>query len=145
MRSKQVVCRYQFRTIKTNCIKFQTIELKICSILIFQKSVWDQFLHHILCVIFQEKCFSCYILLTDQTSLSDCLKFWIVLAGCDVIKEISLIFLNKPIWYMTKTSRQKLKQKAFFIIFIALSVAKNCLRPESVPLNLLADIFQSFR
>ena len=47
---------------------------------------------------------------------------------------------------MTKKSTQKLKylankkafevtQKAFFIIFKELSVAKNCLRPESVPLN----------
>ena len=28
----------------------------------------------------------------------------------------------------------ELKQKAFFIIFKGLSIAKNCLRPESVPL-----------
>ena len=27
------------------------------------------------CMIFQEKCFSCYILLTEQISLSDCLYF----------------------------------------------------------------------
>ena len=31
--------------------------------------------HHILWMIFQEKCFSCYILLTDQTSSSDYLYF----------------------------------------------------------------------
>ena len=48
---------------------------------------------------------------------------------------------------MTKDSRQKLnilrtkrafdmKQKKIFIIFKGLSVAKNCLRPESAPLNL---------
>ena len=47
---------------------------------------------------------------------------------------------------MTKESRQKLnilrtkkvfdmKQKTFYIIFKGLSVAKNCLRPESAPLN----------
>ena len=47
---------------------------------------------------------------------------------------------------MTKKSRQKfkyleneksfkVKQKAFFINFKWLSVAKNCLRPESVALN----------
>ena len=30
----------------------------------------------------------------------------------------------------------KAKQKAFFITFKELSVAKNCLRPESVPLSL---------
>ena len=33
------------------------------------------FLHQILRMIFQEKCFSCYILLTDQISLSDCFYF----------------------------------------------------------------------
>ena len=32
-------------------------------------------LHDILCKIFQEKCFLCYILLTDSISLSDCLYF----------------------------------------------------------------------
>ena len=34
----------------------------------------------------------------------------------------------------------ELKQKAFFIIFKGLSIAKNCLRPESAPLNQL--VFQ---
>ena len=79
---KQVVCNLisicfdsPQLTIKTNCINSQAIDLEICSILIFQKRVWEQFLHHILCMIFQEKCFSCYILLTDQISLSDCLYF----------------------------------------------------------------------
>ena len=47
---------------------------------------------------------------------------------------------------MTKNSRQELrylenkksfevKLKAFFIIFKWLAIAKNCLRPESTPLN----------
>ena len=57
----------------TNCIKLWTIDPEICSIFIFQKRVWDYFLHQILCMIFQEKYFSCYILLADQISLSDCL------------------------------------------------------------------------
>ena len=30
--------------------------------------VWEYFFYHILCMIFQEKCFSLYILLTDQIS-----------------------------------------------------------------------------
>ena len=30
---------------------------------------------HILCIIFQEKCFSCHVLLTDQISLPGCLYF----------------------------------------------------------------------
>ena len=59
--------------IKTNCIKLQTNDPEICSILIFEKRVWEQFLRHILCMIFPEKYFSCYILLTDQMSLPDCL------------------------------------------------------------------------
>ena len=53
-------------TIKTYSITFQTIYPEICAKLIFQKRVLDQFLHHIQCMIFQEKIFSCYILLTDQ-------------------------------------------------------------------------------
>ena len=49
-------------------------------------------LHHILCMIFQEKCFSCYIL------------------GCDVINlEIIFIILIKPFFYMAKKSIQQSK------------------------------------
>ena len=65
--------------IKTNCIKLQTIDPEICSNLNFQKRI--QFFHHILSMIFQEKCFSCYILLTDQILLPDCLyflKYWLI-------------------------------------------------------------------
>ena len=65
--------------------------------------------------------------------------------GCDVINfEISLIFLIKPFFYMTKYSRQNLNilktkkafqvKKAFFIIFKGKSFAKNYLRPYSAPL-----------
>ena len=56
-------------------MKLQTIDPEICFILIFHTSLWYQFLHHILCLIFQEKCFSCYILPTDQILLSACLYF----------------------------------------------------------------------
>ena len=97
-------------SIKRNCIKLQTIDSEKCSIKIFQKRVWDQFLHHILC-IFQDECLSSYIILTH--SLSDYLYFCITIVcypGCDVIKfEINLIFLIKPFCQMTKKSRQKLK------------------------------------
>ena len=41
----------------------------------FLKKVFEYFLHHILCMIFQEKCFSSYILLADQISLPDYLYF----------------------------------------------------------------------
>ena len=69
--------------------------------------------------------------------------------GCEVIQfEINLIFLIEPFCYMTKKSRQKCKYlekkksfwakiKAFFIICKGLSIAKNCLWPESVPLGLI--------
>ena len=60
--------------------------------------------------------------------------------GRDVTKfKINLLFLIKPFCYITKNSGQKLKylenKKAFFIIPKGLSAAKNCLRPESAPLN----------
>ena len=39
---------------------------------------------------------------------------------------------------MTKKLRQKFEnEKSFFIIFKSISVARNCLIPESVPLTLL--------
>ena len=37
-------------TIKTKCIKLQTINPEIYSILIFQKSIWDKLPRHILCM-----------------------------------------------------------------------------------------------
>ena len=67
--------------------------------------------------------------------------------GCDAIDfKINLIFLVKPLLYMTKKSRKiwnilgtkrafKVKPKAFFIIFKGLSVPKYCLRPEVALLN----------
>ena len=53
------------------------------------------------------------------------------------------MFLIKPFCYMTKKSRLKLKYlesfwreiKPFLIIFKRLSATKNCLKPESAPLN----------
>ena len=66
---------------------------------------------------FQENCFSCFILLTDQISLSDCLYFLRYRTICVlqlfvsqiVSFEIIIIFLIKPFLYMTKKLRQKLK------------------------------------
>ena len=56
---------------KNKLMDYQTIDSVIYSILIFQERIQEQFLHHILCMIFQEKCLSFHILLTDQISLSD--------------------------------------------------------------------------
>ena len=64
-----------YHTIKTNRIKFKTIYLQIYSISIFQKRVWEQFLYHIFFMIFQQKCFSCYVLMTNQISKSNCVYF----------------------------------------------------------------------
>ena len=50
------------QTIKINCIKLWTID-----------PAYFRFFQHILCMSFQEKCFSCHILLTAQISLFDCL------------------------------------------------------------------------
>ena len=70
-------------------------------------------------MIFQEKCFSFYILLTDQISLSDLLLLEILanmciaivcLPGCYVINyEIDFIFQIKPFLDMTKELKQKIK------------------------------------
>ena len=68
-------------TIQTNCLKLYAIDPEICSILIFRIRVWEQFLLHILCMIFQQKCSLCYILLTDQISLPGCLyflRYWVI-------------------------------------------------------------------
>ena len=62
-------------TIETNCLKLYTIDPEICSVLIFQIRVWEQFLQHVLCMIFQQKCSSSYILLPNQIQLSGCLYF----------------------------------------------------------------------
>ena len=61
-------------TIEKNCLKLYPVDPQICSILIFQIRAWKQFLQNILCMIFQRKCFSCYILSTDQIFLPSCLS-----------------------------------------------------------------------
>ena len=97
-------------TIKTKCIKLLTIDPEICSILIFQQRVWGQFFHHIFCMIFEEKCFACYTLLTDQMLLSDCLYFLRNQAICLLQLFVNhFIFLIKSFLYVSKKSRQKLK------------------------------------
>ena len=81
-----------------------------------EKGLWLVF-QHILFMIFQEKCCSCYNLLTDQISWSDCLYF---LDIRQYVYDNYLLttlqhykFWNKPIflvklfYYMTK--RQKCK------------------------------------
>ena len=45
-----------------NCLKLQTIDPEISSVLIFRKKVWQQFFHLILRMIFKEHFFLCHIL-----------------------------------------------------------------------------------
>ena len=48
-------------------------------------------------MIFEEKYFPCYVLLTDQISLSGCNIFIVYQTGCDITNfEINLVFLMKP-------------------------------------------------
>ena len=119
-----------------------------------------------LCIIFHKKCFSCYILLTDQISLSHCLyfsKYWPIcvlrLFFNRLVKswnlELALSFLSSRFATWPKSQYKKLnilwrkrafvvKQKEFFIIFKRLSVAKNCIRPETGPFLIILVFFNHF-
>ena len=79
-------------TVDTNCLNIYTIVPEICSTLIFQIWVWEQFLQHILRMIFQRKCSSCYILLPGQISLPGCLYFLIYQAI-----YVLQLFVNKVV------------------------------------------------
>ena len=98
--------------------------------------------------IFQEKCFSFYSLLIDQISLSDCLYFLRYWAVTSQNLKLTLSFSSsrfdtrpksqgKSLNILRKKRDFNLKQKAFFIIFKRLSVAKNCLRPDTAILTLI--------
>ena len=103
-------------TIKTNFIISQTDDSEICSILILYKRMWDYFLHHILHITFQEKCFHvvfylltkfhCVVVFTSW----DIGKYVFCCPVCDVINfEINLSFLIKSFSYIMKKSGQKSK------------------------------------
>ena len=66
-------------------------------------------------MVFQKQYLLCYILLTDQISLTDCLYFLkyvycnCFLPGSDVISyKIDLIFLMKPLVYNDKKVKTKI-------------------------------------
>ena len=102
-------------------------------------------------MVFEEKYFSYYILLTGQISLSECLYFvkylCIVIVcwpGCDVIKfEINLSIQIKSgfFWHDLKAKAKiwiSWEQKAFFIIFNGLAlkqIKQNFLEGESAALS----------
>ena len=82
----------------------------------FLKRDWEWFLHLILYMIFQEKCFSCYspnfiiwLPLLLEILSNRCIAI-VYVPGWDIINfEIYLIFLIKRFLYMTQKSRQKFK------------------------------------
>ena len=80
----------------------------------FLRRLWEQFLQQILCIIFQEDCFTCYVQLTDHISLFDCRR------------------IGQYVYY--KFLLTSLCQKLLKIA----SVAENCLRPESARLMSLS-------
>ena len=103
-----------------------------------------QFPHNILCMIIQEKGFSCYALLTNQISLSDglyFLRFWAICVLRLFVNqnfEINLFLIKS--FYTWPISQDKnpsiLRTKTALkgkieSIFKWLSVEENCLRPES--------------
>ena len=106
-------------TIKTTFIAFLTVV--VCSISISYRRVWVKLLHHILCMIFQEKYFSCYTLFINWPNLIVWLSVLLEILGnyvlstiCwpvrDVINfEIYLSCLIKPFFYKTEKSGQKCK------------------------------------
>ena len=55
----------------------------------------NSFFHDIFCMIFQENFSSCYILLTDQVLLFDCLYFWRYWAICVLQSFSSQLWLNE--------------------------------------------------
>ena len=118
----QVVCNLvlifrepsAWHTIKTTVSNFTILTQIYAQFYLFRKGSGNNF-STTLCL-----CFSCYTLLIDQTSLSDCLYLLryraicvlplFVSKGSDVINfETKLIFLIKPFLHCTEKSRQKFK------------------------------------
>ena len=105
-------------------------------------------IHLLYLLYFSRKYFSCYINLTDQISLFDCLFsesfFYImrIVIICfpvyDVINfENNLSFLinqDKNLNILRRKGALKVTWETLFIVFKGLSVARICLRPEGKPL-----------
>ena len=102
--------------IKTNCMKLHTVDWEICTILIFSKMgpglvSSPHFVHD-----FVKEYISCCVLLTEQTSLSDCLYILRYMAICVLQSflfqlvmsylKFTLSFLIKSFYYMTNSSEQ---------------------------------------
>ena len=105
----------------TNFIRHLTVDPDMCSILIFQKRLWEQCFHHILCIVFQNKCFSIFYYI-NRPNLSTRLPLLLKILGCyiyiaivcfpccGVINfKINFIFQIKTFFYLIKNSIQKFK------------------------------------
>ena len=116
---KQVVCSSvsTWHTIKTDCTKLliRTVDQEICSFDFLENGLGTSFPHHVLCMNFQEKCFSHYILLTEQILLSDYLYVLIYWAICVCFPgcEITSSFNGAPITLFQKVNNF-LKSMVFF-------------------------------
>ena len=148
MRQKQVVC--SLVSIISTALKlaynknklYKIFHPAICSSLIFRK-VSGKFLHHILYMIFHEKCFSCYILFTDPTLLFDWLyflRYWAICVLKLFVSQVVTSYILKLIlpFYMIKKSRQNLnilKTKRAFKVKLFAPFLKSFQLPEIV-LNL---------
>ena len=97
-------------------------------------------------ILYQLTKFNCLIPITSWHIDQYVYYHWLLTNCCDAINfEINLIFLiscfstwpkiqDKSLNILRTGRAFKMKQKAFFITFKALSVAKNCLRLEGAPL-----------
>ena len=83
----------KLRDIKNIETKQQTACIYLIqSICIKQKEIWNQFPCLIFCMIFEEKYFCCYLLLTDQISFCNCryfMRYWVI---C-----VSQLFVNQAV------------------------------------------------
>ena len=67
----------------------------------FLDKVWKKVLQHILCMIFQQKWSSCYILIIDQISLAGCLKFlryWAIGVLQLLLNQVGTSLISKLTW-----------------------------------------------
>ena len=131
---------------------------KYASFWIFRKESENSFSNTYCVLDFSRKMFSCYILLIDQTSLSGYLyllrygqyvycnglfprlwrhKFWHFTLSFQPNHFFTWPKSQDKNLNILRTKRDfKVKQKAFFITFKTLSVAKNCPRLGSAPYSL---------
>ena len=143
-----------FQYIKTNykTLVYDLLNLWYSQSWFFRKWSGNSFPTTFCVWFFLKKFFSCYVLLTEILPLllqilgNMCIEI-VCFPGCDAINfEINLNFLIKSFFYMTKklrqifknVSRAKMSREQELLIFTnikGLSVAENCLRLESVPLN----------